>query len=303
MFSWLSTLIDDTRIAFDYFGYERAERKKWIEDAEKEFSTTDLETRLRGAVAALMDDAAMEFDTPIEQLKGRQEAEARVLSDATIKLEVLSRNYGAELDQAYAVRDHARCEMEACRTKLSSAYDDLNTAKKQLDSWYARAEGNWFGNGGKKLPAHSFLGQDLRDRDRYKSNRDQAAQEIGRLKRERDACANRIKTANATIHQVKAERQAMYQLKEQGFDRRLAKAAIESATHRLNECRAAISRLERERESFFTREEEVRGIKRLEEQIRQLNHACKARIEEFDSKPISEQRKAMHRAQWQTKSS
>lgn len=303
MFSWLSTLVDDARIAVDYFGYERAQRKKWIEAAERKFSTADVEMRMRSAVAALMDDAAEAFDMPVQQLKSQQESDYKVIADANRKLGILSRNYGAELDQAYAARDDARREMEACRPKLSSAYDDLNVARKQLDDWYARAERNWFGNAGKKLPSHSFIGQDLHDRDRYKSERDQAAQKIGRLKRERDACAHRIKTANDNIHRIKGERQVMFQLKEQGFDRRLVEAAIENATHWLEQYQAKITRLKQERESFFTREQEVRGIKRLEEQIRQLEQACKARIQEFDSKWMSEQRKATHRVQWQAEHS
>ena len=54
--------MDDARIAIDYFGYERAQRKKWIEAAEREFSTADVEIRMRSAVEALMDDAAEAFD-------------------------------------------------------------------------------------------------------------------------------------------------------------------------------------------------------------------------------------------------
>lgn len=64
-----------------------------------------------------------------------------------------------------------------------------------LDAWYARAEGNWLGNGGRELPRHSFFGQDLADRDFHKSERDNAAQAIDRYKEQRAMMERRHKDA------------------------------------------------------------------------------------------------------------
>lgn len=156
-------------------------------------------------------------------LEARRANVSRVVSDAKGKLAILERDYKSELDAAYTTLNEIRAELDECKKNLNEAYDSLKTAKSNLDSWYSKAEGNWFGNGGKKLPKHAFFGQDLSDRDHYKSQRDSAAREVGRYKSERNHIAHRMNEAHARIKQIKEARQAMFDLKKEGFDQRIVR--------------------------------------------------------------------------------
>ncbi len=134
------------------------------------------------------------------------------------------------MDSAYAALNGIREELDECRKSLAGAYDDLKEAKENLDSWYSRAEGNWFGNDGKKLPKHAFFGQDLSDRDHYKSERDSAARAVGRYKSERTSIERRLDEARARVKQIKGARQEMFDLKKAGFDKRIVTSAINTGS-------------------------------------------------------------------------
>lgn len=157
MFKWLTNLVDDARIAFAYLGYERECKKQWVADAERNFSTTHVEQQIRVRMAGPLSHVASTFNAPIRDLEARRSNVLRVAGEAEAKLAILERDYKSELDVEYARLNEVRAEFDRCRNNLSDAHDELKSAKSNLDSWYSRAEGNWFGNGGKKLPRHAFF--------------------------------------------------------------------------------------------------------------------------------------------------
>lgn len=169
MFNWLTNLVDDARIALAYLGYERECEKQWAAGAERDFSTAHVEQDIRARMTEPLRHVESTFNAPISALEAHCANVRRVVSEAKDKLAILERDFKSELDAAYATLNETRAELEECRQNLSDAYDELKKAKSNLDSWYSKADGNWFGNGGKKLPKHAFFGQDLSDRDRYKS--------------------------------------------------------------------------------------------------------------------------------------
>lgn len=89
------------------------------------------------------------FQRAYPEHQSKRENIQSVVAEATEKLAILDRDYKAELSAAYEVQHELSKELEDCRHKLSSAYDDLNSAKRSLDQWYSKAEGNWLGNGGR----------------------------------------------------------------------------------------------------------------------------------------------------------
>ena len=205
MFKWLTNLVDDARITYGYLGYERECKQQWIADAELTCSTAEVEQDIKARMADPMCHVSNAFDAPICDLESKCENVRSVVSDAKGKLFLLERDYKTELDAAYRSQDEACEQMKKCRQNLSEAYDDLKEAKDNLDSWYSRAEGNWFGNGGKQLPNHSFFGQDLSDRDSYKSDRDSAAHAIGLYKAERSSIEHRLDETRTTVNRIKED--------------------------------------------------------------------------------------------------
>lgn len=298
MFKWLTNIVDDARIAYAYLGYERECKKQWVADADRTYSTTNIEEDINTRMAAPMRHILSSFDIAIRDFESRRENARRVVSDAKEKLAIFERDYKTELEAAYKAQNEASEELDECRRKLSMAYDDLNSAKSSLDLWYSKAEGNWFGNGGKKLPNHAFFGQDLSDRDRYKDSRDSAAQEVGRYKSERSSIVRHLNDACASVKQIKDARQEMFDLKKAGFDKRIVTSVINNGNHELRTIGEEVARLTKARDDYIHQAKVSLGVYVLEKKIERLRQAKDARIKAFDSEPVVLERKAKHRAKW-----
>lgn len=298
MFKWLTDFIDDTRIAFAYSGYENECRKKWVADAERTYSTENIRRDITARMVAPMLYVSSTFDGPIRILQRELQNNTQVLSDAKAKLTILTRDYKADLDAAFGALNGTREKLDECNQGLSGAYDDLKIAKRDLDSWYSRAEGNWLGNGGKKLPKHAFFGQDLSDRERYKSRRDSAAREIGKYKAERNRLSERFNEARDTVQRIKDARQKMFDLKKAGFDRRVVNAVIDKGHSEIRSIDKQIVQLTNSRNAYLEKAKDELGVNKLELEITRLQQACQAQIKAFDSESETAGRKAKHREEW-----
>lgn len=298
MFKWLTNLVEGGRIAYAYLGYERECKKQWVADADRTYSTTHIEQDIKNRMADPQCHVASTFDASIRDLESTRENIQRVISEAKEKLAILERDYKSELDAAYKIQNEASEALAECRRKLSSAFDDLNSAKSILSSWYSRAEGNWLGNGGKQLPKHAFFGQDLSDRDRYKSRRDSASSDVGRYRSERSSIASRLENARATVKRIKDARQEMFDLKKAGFDKRIVTSVINRGNNDLRSTDDEIAELGKSRYDYIDRAKRERGIYALEDEIGRLLQEKVTCIKAFDSESAVLERKAKHRAVW-----
>lgn len=298
MIKWLTNLVDDVRIAFAYISHEKECRKQWVADAEQTYSTAQVDQYIKDRMAEPLRHVSSTYEVPIRDLESRRENARRVVAEAHEKLAILERDYKTELDAAYKTQNETSDELEECRQKLSSAYDDLNSAKSSLDSWYSRAEGNWFGNGGKQLPKHALFGQDLSDRDHYTARKDSAAREVGSFKSERSSIARRLNDARATVKRIKYARQEMFDLKKAGFDKRIVTSAINNGNNELHSIGAEIAQLAKSRDEYVNRAKASLGVYVLEAEISRLRQERDAHIKAFDSESVVLKRKAKHRAEW-----
>lgn len=298
MFKWLTDFVDNTRIAFAYTSYENECRKKWVANAERKYSAENIRRDIKGRLVEPMLYISNTFDAPIRALQRELQNNTQALSDAKAKLAILTRDYKADLEVAYGALNATREKLDKCNQGLSDAYDDLKKAKRDLDSWYSRAEGSWLGNGGKKLPKHAFFGQDLGDRDRYKSRRDSAAREIGRYKAERSQLGERLNEARDTVQRIKDARQNMFDLKKAGFDRRVVNAVINRGHSEIRAIEKQIAQLTNSRNAYLEKAKDELGVNKLETEIVRLQQACQAQIKAFDSEAETAGRKAKHREEW-----
>lgn len=298
MFKWLTDFVDDTRIAYAYSHYENDSRKQWVEDAERMYSTQNIRRDITARMVAPTLYVSTAFDAPLRLLERELQNNAKVVSDAKAKLTVLTRDYKAELDRAYVTLNETRVRRDLCTQSLSIVYDDLNNAKRDLDSWYSKAEGNWFGNGGKKLPNHAFFGQDLSERDHYKIRRDSAAQEISRLKAERSCLGERFNEARSAVQHIKDARQETFDLKKAGFDKRLVNAVIDREQGKTRSIDNQVAQLTKSRSAYLEQVKDELGVNKLEAEIRRQEQACQTQIRAFDSESATAVRKAKHREDW-----
>ena len=298
MFKWLVDLFNDGRIAYSYLGYEIECKHKWVTNAELSYSTVSLEQNIKSLMSEPQRHVLSAYDAPIHDLESRKKSVCRVIAEAMEKLAMLERNYKTELDTAYEVQHEVSKALEECRQKLSCAYDDLNSAKSSLDAWYSRAEGCWFGNGGKKLPKDALFGQDLSDRNYYKSRRDSAANDVGRYKSERASIVSRLDEARSRVKLIKEDRQKMFDLKNAGFDKRIVSSAINNGNIDLRFIDVSIAQLARSREEYLHQSKVSLGVYKIEKEIERLQREKNAQIKSFDNECLEIERKAKHRAEW-----
>ncbi len=291
-------MLDDARIAFAYLGFERECKKQWVADAEQTYSTILVEESIKIRMTEPQRHVEKAFNAPIREHQSKRENIQSVVAEATEKLAILDRDYKAELSAAYEVQHELSKELEDCRHKLSSAYDDLNSAKRSLDQWYSKAEGNWLGNGGKKLPKSAFFGQDLSDRDRYKARRDSAAYEVGRYKSERSRIASHLDEARAAVTSIKESRQKMFDLKKEGFNRLTVTSLINNGRHELLTIHEEVTRLAKAHDEYIHQSKMLLGIYELENEIERLRRDKESCVKAFDNEASVFERKAKHRAAW-----
>ena len=300
MFGWILRKIDNIRIAVSYIGYETKCRRDWLLNAQRLFSTEQLEREIDRRMVEPQQYAFQTYSIPINVIEEDRSRIANTVNDAKSKLAILNCDYAADLSVLYERKDCLYAERKICSDNLSSAYDDLESAKASLASWYSRAEGNWLGNGGKKLPKHAFFGQDISDRDCYKSRRDSAAYSVGCYKSERSSVDRQINETKADIASIKASRQIMIDLKKAGFDKRIVNSTIENGTRQLNALSNKLSALNSERQKYLDQVRITTGINKLDAEITSLKTQYAQRMKEFDNESQKLDRKTRHRQQWLT---
>lgn len=299
MFAWLKSIADNFRIAFDYVEYESDCKQKWVADAERIYATVHLIADIKNRMVEPLRHAEVTFEEPLRDLKSKRENVFTAVVKAQETWLILNRDVRPELDAAHKLKEEVAVKLEACKVSLSSAHSALNSAKNSLDSWYARAEGNWIGNGGKKLPSYSFFGQDTNDRDVLKARLASAGSEIGRLKSERSRLFHDLKAAREKIARIEEARQRRFDLIKEGFDKRIVTSVIKNGTQDMCAIDEKIAALEKARDEFIPQAKMSLGIYMLEAEIDQLVRAKQARLNSYNDEESLRERKAKHRAAWQ----
>lgn len=234
---------------------------KVIPNAEATHSMSQLEIESRAKVAQISGLAQHLFKAEFsnsnnknERLKSKSNDEIEhltiVVSEKNKILKVFTRNYSQELQELHDQKDALlsqkkdifisknalEIEILDASNRKDLAYASLNHYKSCIDSWYAKSDSNWFGifgNGGKKLPNHSFFGQSIGDLESYKYDRDcaysdvqscrneiecliakkqQLAERVGELK-------NAVEEIFNKLNNVKSDRTHMYELKKEGHSK------------------------------------------------------------------------------------
>ncbi len=301
MFTALRNLVDSARIALTFSAFEASARAAYASKAETRFSTSEVRLILDKELSALNDEAQERFGDLIHLNTVRRRDVIHTVADAEHKLSYFCRDYRFELDRAYEPLNEARASRKNCGEELAQSHDELASAKRSLDAWYCRAEGNWLGNGGKHLPDKSFFGQDLADRDRYKRDRDAAGSLVHQLHEKRNSIDSEIRTLKEEVASIKADRQSMYDLKSQGFERQFLERVISNGRSEAVALDVEIGALQSKKLTFLDQERIRRGLPELEERIAKIELRKSAHLAEFDSIDYKLLRRIIHRAEWKLK--
>lgn len=248
--------VQDIRIDADFPRHESELRAAHESDANRRFDTSQLEREIDEIQRAAEAEGVAAFGTHIHAAESSINALRPAISVLRGRLELLTRDYGRELNQLYqekanlldakqALFDEMKAlqkQRSEAHEELSEAYDDLNEAKSSINSWYAKSERTpWlFGNGGKRLPDRSLFGQSFGDLDGYKADRARACEEIGSSKAAVASIAAQQKANRSrldenktalnfvfeSIKAVKEARQRMFDLRDQGIRRHRVDAEL-----------------------------------------------------------------------------
>jgi hypothetical protein len=74
MIKWLTNLFDGVRIGFAYFSYEEECRKQWVADANRTYSTAQVEQSIKDRMAEPLCHVSSTYDAPIRELESKRPA-------------------------------------------------------------------------------------------------------------------------------------------------------------------------------------------------------------------------------------
>lgn len=248
--------VQDVRIDADFARYEQEQRQAHEAIANRRFDVSQLEREINAILRQAEAAGCAAYSARIGQSQSFIYAIRPEIKRLREQLDILNRDYRRELDELHeekatllAARQVLVEQMKSlqkersdAQDELSEAFEDLEEAKSSIDSWYAKSERTpWlFGNGGNKLPKRSLFGQSFGDLDRYKSDRARACDDIAACKATVARVAGRQKTnwthreenkaklgrVFESIRAVKAARQRMFDLREQGVRRHRVEAEL-----------------------------------------------------------------------------
>lgn len=320
--------VEGIRIDADFPRYEQELRAAHESTANRRFDTAQLEREIEVIQRKADADGCDAYGSSIHQLESSLYALQPEINKLRTQLELLSRDYRRELNELYEEKASLletkqllfdqmtalRQERSRVQVELNAAYADLNQAKSSIDSWYAKSERTpWlFGNGGKRLPDHSLFGQSFGDLDGYKADRTRACDDISSCKAAIAEIARRQK-ANQALHlenkadlnrvfesisTVKAARQRMFDLRDQGVRRHRVEAALaEQVRHEaelqndLNHQKSAMAALVEQQASRMGIDERRRAMSDLRAKRERF-------LAEFDQPPRRMERQQAHRDWW-----
>ncbi|MCX7213397.1 MAG: hypothetical protein NTW53_12090 [Burkholderiales bacterium] len=328
MFEGIKSFIRETRIRFDYPRFESEQTMAHRAEAERRFDIGQLQRE----VAQIKDQARLagdqRFGDEITSIRRKTSVLERDIERNLEQLAVFDRNYKSELDDLYAQKKvlfqskedllteskRLRDERSQAHKELDEAYEDLEEAKSDVDRWYSKSERTpWlFGNAGNKLPKHSMFGQSFGDLEAAKSRRGDAVDEIGDCKRQLNSAKaaqsvnraeidrNRVEIGKVIqdIAEVKAARQRMFDLKNDGVQPGILRQTLRQLQSSKASLEEELLTLERRR-SALVEETEIRmGVREREAAIADLLARKKQFLDAFHSEQSKAARQDRHRRQW-----
>ena len=200
-------------------------RKQKIKEIEK-----SRESRLSGLKIAL---ARAEDTLSADQAR---------LKTLRFQANLFVRKFQSEIEKNQNRKTSGYDTLNRLKAELSGAYEDLNSAKTDLDAWYRKSKGNFIGNGGKKLPRHAFFGQSTSDRDSLKHKKDSIYKNIQGLKSDKTRIYNNeIKPAKESIGRIKEDQKRLRRLRTKGETKTSLDQKVTSQSARISESEDRVS--------------------------------------------------------------
>ena len=328
MFEGIKAFVRVARIRLDYARYETEQLIAHKAEAERRFDVRQIQREVDQILAQAKLAGDQRFSSEISQTRKELAALERDTEQKLEQLAIFERNYKSELDDLYAQKEllfqtktnllaeskRLRDGRSQAHKKLDETYRDLEEAKNDVDRWYSRSGRTpWlFGNGGSKLPDHSFFGQSFGDLEAAKSRRGDAVGDIGVIKSritriKGSQSANRLELDRnrsesgklfENIAEVKAARQRMFDLRMQGVKDGVLREIIRQLQSSKLSVEEEILNLEKRRSALVEETEARMGAREREAMIADLLARKGQFLSAFHLEQSKAARQDRHRRQW-----
>lgn len=181
-------------------------------------------------------------------------------SDLTKKIDLFNRDFAAEIQTEKDRKSEGHEIMTDLKSRISSRYDDMETAKDDLDSWYRKSRRSFFGNAGRELPKRAIFSQSLNQRDSLKDERDDAYRDIQRLKDQKQRAYDEyVQVGKSNLSAIHADIRRLRELQKEGTTEEELMALKKSNQAYQDEINGEITEIREEiaKEETYTDEEVI----------------------------------------------
>ena len=328
MFDRIKSFFREVRVDLDFPSYERQQRDEHERDAQRRFSTEQLNNEKVKLLKTIESESGSKFNALMHEKENNKKQHEEAARETEYLLSFFLRHYKEELNDLYAEKEvlfskkkglyddlsEIKFSLSEAFDEKSSAYSELNDYKDRIDSWYAKSERTpWlFGNAGKELPKHSLFGQSLGDLDSYKYHRDSAYEDvqdakrkIGNLKKEQHQLhrsigqvKEAIEALFSQINQAKKDRAKMHELKKSGHQRKELQSKLDELRNIISSLADEIEGVLQSKKEFINQEKHRRGVVELEAKIRKIEAEKVQFLKSFDYEESKQNRRRAHREIW-----
>lgn len=276
------------RFEFAFQKRERSQRKAHLLNADLRYSTTKLESEISQISAQITLEINDKFANRRSQLLSDILLVESDISEIAANLSIFQRNYKSELQPIYDELDVVKASLQRCYAAKDDAYDDLKSAKASIDSWYGKSDRYIFGNKDRKLPQHSFFRQSHGDLAEYKSDRDEAHDEIGEISKKIGRLKSQKDRLKSSLDAIKADRDKWHTLRNQGINSKMLSIELDLKNTELTTFRNAQMAVENEvlaetaakqsQYGLFERETQIENLKKQKSDFIALFFSDRAKL-------------------------
>lgn len=307
MFDWIDTQLAklkganrERKIRLAFSTFEAAKRAEHLQISLRKFPTGALEEEVHKLMGDVREEVRAKFAGPIVALENEVARVSAEIGHSKKELAILQHSYKSELEPLYEQLNVLSIETKAAQDGKQKSYADLEKAKERINSWHNKSKRSPFlsGNGGTELPRHSFFGQSLGDLDGYKADKSRASRDIARI---RDQLA-KLNARRSEIHQrvsvIKAARQRMFDLKEQGRSVNRLQLSLSRQQATLLELASRLAGLRTERGNALDAARYRTGAFEIERLILAIKLKRDDFVKSFDDPEVAAARFAAHVEDW-----
>lgn len=307
MFEWIDTQLvklrganRDRKIRLAFPTFEAAKRAEHLRISLRQFPTGALEEEVHKLMGEVREEVRAKFAGPIVALENEVARIGSGIAQASAELVILQHSYKSELDPLYEQLNVLSIETKAAQDEKQKSYADLEKAKERINSWHNKSKRSpfLFGNGGTALPRYSLFGQSLGDLEGYKADKSSASRDIVRLKAQIAKLNERRGEIHQKISVIKAARQKMFDLKEQGRSVNSLQLSLSRQQATLLELASRLAGLRTERGNALDAARYRTGAFEIERLILALKLKRDDFVKSFDEPDVAAARFAAHVEDW-----